>query len=233
MRADGTETMTAAITNPADSHTVAFAVRPKLVNPKTGEQILPVFMNDGYFSLVPGETKQITIQFDAASNSSHTPRLVVECWNNLPKSSAPVKANSDNLALFHPVTASSDDDYSGGAESAVDGDLLTRWSSAWSADPQWISIDLGKSESIRRVKLSWEAAYAKIYQIQVSDDGVGWADIYATTTGQGGREDLTDLNGHGRYVRVYATQRATGYGYSLYEFEVYGPPAAAKQNFRP
>ncbi|SNT65116.1 hypothetical protein SAMN05216276_11662, partial [Streptosporangium subroseum] len=28
--------------------------------------------------------------------------------------------------------------------------------------------------------------------------------------------------GTGRYVRVNGTQRATAYGYSLWEFEVYG-----------
>ena len=30
------------------------------------------------------------------------------------------------------------------------------------------------------------------------------------------------VTGNARYVRVYGTQRATGYGYSLYEFQVYG-----------
>ena len=43
--------MTADITNPAGSHTVALAIRPKVVKPGTDEQVLPVFMNDGYFSL--------------------------------------------------------------------------------------------------------------------------------------------------------------------------------------
>ena len=191
MQVGGAETMTATITNPASSHTVAFAIRPKLVNPKTGAQVLPVFMNDGYFSLVPGETKQITLHYDAPA------RLVVECWNNTNASLAPAKVVSDNLALFRPATASSNDDPSGGPESAVDGDQQTRWSSAWSANPQWIQVDLGKSLPIRRVKLSWEAAYAKQYQLQISDDAVHWANIYQTADGKGGVEDLAGLNGAG------------------------------------
>lgn len=220
--------MTVAITNPAGSNTVAFAIRPKLVNPKTGEQVLPVFMNDGYFSLVPGETKHLTIQFDPADAGPRSPALVVECWNNAHGSFPTAKqdkskGSSADLALFRPAAASSDDDSSGGPAAAADGDPLTRWSSAWSADPQWLQVDLGKSQPIRRVRLVWEAAYAKSYQLQVSEDAVHWTDLYATKAGPGGTEDLKGLSGQGRYIRLYSTERATPYGYSLYAFEVYGP----------
>jgi hypothetical protein len=51
---------------------------------------------------------------------------------------------------------------------------------------------------------------------------VDWTSIYSTTTGTGGIQDLTGLSGTGRYVRMYGTVRSGGYGYSLYEFEVYG-----------
>ncbi len=83
----GRDTMVVAITNPANSHTVAFGIRPKVINPGTGKQILPVFMNDGYFSLLPGETKHLTIQFDPAAAGTKAPQLVVECWNNAVKTS--------------------------------------------------------------------------------------------------------------------------------------------------
>jgi beta-glucosidase len=45
--------------------------------------------------------------------------------------------------------------------------------------------------------------------------------IYSTTTGTGGTQTLS-VTGSGRYVRMYGTTRATGYGYSLWEFQVYG-----------
>ena len=106
------------------------------------------------------------------------------------------------------------------ASYAVDGNPETRWSSAFS-DPQWIYVDLGQSYSINRVRLSWEAAYGQAYQIQVSSDAVSWTTIYGTTTGTGGVNDLA-VSGIGRYVRVYGTVRGTPYGYSLWEFEVYG-----------
>ena len=68
--------------------------------------------------------------------------------------------------------------------------------------------------------LNWEAAYATGYHIDVSADAVTWNTIYSTTAGKGGIESL-GITGTGRYVRLYGTARATGYGYSLYEFEVY------------
>jgi fibronectin type 3 domain-containing protein len=126
-----------------------------------------------------------------------------------------------NLALNKPVTVSSVEGAGYPGTSAVDGNTGTRWSSAFS-DPQWIYVDLQATYNITRVKLNWEAAYGKSYQIQVSTDALSWTTIYSTTTGAGGVEDLTGLSRTGRYVRMYGTARATGYGYSLWEFEVYG-----------
>jgi hypothetical protein len=129
------------------------------------------------------------------------------------------KASGPNIALNRPATASSTEAAGQEPSKAVDGNSSTRWSSLYS-DPQWIRIDLGSSKTIRRVKLNWEAAYGRSYKIQVSGNGSKWTDIYSTTTGDGGIDDLT-VNGTGRYVRMYGTQRGTGWGYSLWEFEIY------------
>ena len=78
---------------------------------------------------------------------------------------------STNLALNQPATASSTENASFPASSAVDGNTGTRWSSAFS-DPQWLEVDLGSSQAICQVVLQWETAYATAFQIQVSPDGV-------------------------------------------------------------
>ena len=139
-----------------------------------------------------------------------------------------VRMEGLNLALGKTATASSveDDDTSNlGPQNAVDGDPVTRWGSAFS-DPQWIQIDLGELISISHVRLSWEVAYAQAYQIQISTDGSTWTDIFTVTDGVGGVDDLSNLTGIGQYIRMYATVRGTEWGYSLYEFEVYGMPVA-------
>ncbi len=125
-----------------------------------------------------------------------------------------------NLALNKTATASSTESGAYPASDAVDGNTGTRWSSAFS-DPQWLEVDLGSSQSICSVTLNWEAAYASAFQIQTSADGSNWTSIYSTTSGTGGTQNLT-VTGTGRYIRMYGTARATAYGYSLWEFGVYG-----------
>lgn len=136
------------------------------------------------------------------------------------------------LSRGKPATASSAESSSLGAENAFDGDGATRWASAEGKDPQWIRVDLGATATISRVKLGWEAAYAKAYRVEVSQDGASWTALAEEKAGNGGTDDWTGLTGKGRYLRVHGTARGTSYGYSLYEAEVYGtldggPPAGA------
>ncbi|GAB7045894.1 discoidin domain-containing protein [Catenuloplanes indicus JCM 9534] len=106
------------------------------------------------------------------------------------------------------------------AAAAVDGDTGTRWSSAF-ADPQWLQVDLGSTQSISRVVLNWEAAYASAFTIQTSANGSTWTNITPVTAGTAGVQTL-NVTGSGRYVRMNGTARATAYGYSLWEFQVFG-----------
>jgi hypothetical protein len=139
----------------------------------------------------------------------------------------PIGAAEINLALSKPATASSTDDATNRpASKAVDGNTSTRWASSYS-DPQWIYVDLGSSQTINHVKLNWEVAYGKSYKIQVSNDLNTWTDAYSTTTGDGGIDDFTFTAVSGRYVRMYGTQRATQWGYSLWEYEIYNSGATA------
>ncbi|MEZ0068329.1 hexosaminidase [Streptacidiphilus sp. MAP12-20] len=138
----------------------------------------------------------------------------------------PVDVAAGDLALNKPTTASSTETSNFPAANATDGSYGTRWSSLYT-DPQWLQVDLGAPCSITAAKLSWETAYAKAYQLQVSDDATTWTTLYSTTSGAGGVENLTGLTGAGRYVRMNGTQRATSWGYSLWEFEVYGSPDLA------
>ncbi|MEU0273147.1 discoidin domain-containing protein [Streptomyces sp. NPDC006307] len=124
------------------------------------------------------------------------------------------------LSQGKPVTASSQEHAGTPASAAVDGDTGTRWSSAFS-DPQWIRVDLGTTATISQVELRWEAAHAKAYRIETSQNGTDWTTAYSTTSSTGGTETL-NVSGTARYVRMLGTARATGYGYSLWEFKVYG-----------
>ncbi|MEV5750735.1 discoidin domain-containing protein [Actinoallomurus sp. NPDC052308] len=125
-----------------------------------------------------------------------------------------------NLSQGRPTTASSTEAPGTAAANATDGDTSSRWSSAFS-DPQWLQVDLGAVHQLSHVVLNWEAAYGKAFQIQTSNDGSNWTPVYSTSSGTGGVQDVS-VSGSGRYVRMYGTQRGTPYGYSLWEFQVFG-----------
>ncbi|OWV11515.1 sialidase [Micromonospora wenchangensis] len=133
---------------------------------------------------------------------------------------APAHAAPVLLSQGRPATASSTEGTGFPASAAVDGNTGTRWSSAFS-DPQWLQVDLGARATLSQVTLVWEAAHARAFQIQTSDNGTTWTTVWSTTTGTGGTQTVP-VTGSGRYVRMYGTTRATGYGYSLWEFQVYG-----------
>ncbi len=128
-----------------------------------------------------------------------------------------------NLALHQPAAVSANDNAVDSAPLAFDGNLSTRAGTLRGVDPGWLQVDLGANKTINEVKLYWEAAYGKSYQIQVSNDAQTWTPVYSTTNGQGGMESITFNPVNTRYVRMYGTVRATQYGYSIWEFEVYGP----------
>jgi beta-glucanase (GH16 family) len=110
------------------------------------------------------------------------------------------------------------------ADKAFDNDPASRWATSstngW-VDPGWIYVDLGATAQISQVVLQWDPAYGKAYQIQTSPDAANWTTIYTTTTGDG-LKDVINATGTGRYVRMYGTARGGAYGYSLWEFSVYG-----------
>ncbi|MEU7916864.1 discoidin domain-containing protein [Microbispora bryophytorum] len=146
--------------------------------------------------------------------------LVVACVVAAAAVSTPATAAPALLSQGRTATASSSENAGTPASAAVDGNTGTRWSSAF-GDPQWLQVDLGTTATLSQVTLNWETAYATSFKIQISANASTWTDLYSTTTGAGGTQTLT-VSGTGRYVRLYGTARATAYGYSLWEFQVYG-----------
>ncbi len=58
---------------------LAFQVRLKLVDPSSGEEILPVYWEDNYFALFPGESRELNVSFPGMASGQ--PRVTAEAWN--------------------------------------------------------------------------------------------------------------------------------------------------------
>jgi sialate O-acetylesterase len=230
------DTATASLYNNADLPAAPFRTRlPDYFSPvrvtfqtshkiiKAGESCTLLWMTIGASSITlngEGVNSFGSVQVSPDSNTYYTlvasGEITVE--KNIEISVVP--QNLINWAINQPVTVSSiqEEDYN--PDNAVDGDEKSRWSSGFS-DPQWICIDLGEAVTIARVILLWETAYGKSYEIQVSDDLAGWTTIFNEDSGDGGMDDLMNLSGTGRYIRLYGTERGTEWGYSLWELAAY------------
>jgi exo-1,4-beta-D-glucosaminidase len=61
---------------------VAMMVRPRLLRGNTGVEVQPVFWDDGYFLLLPGESRDVTVHFRHTDLLGARPQVSVECFNN-------------------------------------------------------------------------------------------------------------------------------------------------------
>lgn len=135
-----------------------------------------------------------------------------------------------NIAKFGSASASSTEDSAEfSAQSAIDDDLTTRWASAFE-DGQSITLDLGSHFDIGRMVINWEGAYAGTYHIDASNDGQNWTTLYQTASSDGGQDAITGLDFEARYLRLTGDARATPYGVSIYEWEVYEREAGSSGN---
>lgn len=133
------------------------------------------------------------------------------------------------LSQGKPATASSTYSATYSADKAVDGDMASRWAQGSGLpDPSWLKVDLGASYQLSRVET---AAYLPSglglkYKIEHSTDDSTWS-IYADKTAAYSvpGTDTNAGNVVARYVRITLTA-TQGQGGSLYEFKVYGSPAA-------
>lgn len=103
---------------------------------------------------------------------------------------------------------SSSDNGNSTADNVVDGNMTTRWESVHGEDIQWLYVDLGKETDITSIFLKWEAAYAKSYKIQFSNDETNWEDVYIKGNADAGGEvvvpDIT-ISYETRDTGIFAT----------------------------
>ena len=77
--ADGYRRLTVRVEN--HSNTVAFALRLRLVDETTKARILPVIMDENYFTLLGGESRTLTLEFEAPLCTS-SPLLLIKQYGH-------------------------------------------------------------------------------------------------------------------------------------------------------
>jgi hypothetical protein len=154
-----------------------------------------------------------------------------------------------DLAYHRPTVTSSAVPGSEGSN-AVDGNYWTSWTSdntVTNPDDQWIYVDLGSTNIIQEVDLSWYwKVFGQDYTIDVAtaapDNSNSWATVYQVQSAS--IDEYPDKAFHqvtfapvaARYVRLRATQRAQGQtwgGYDLTAFEIPVPSIHPGTNAAP
>lgn len=167
-------------------------------------------------------TQQIGLSADETKESG-----VALARQLLAKYPLPTFAASDpGIAVGKPVTSSAGVEGGHLPQAAVDGRTSGEY---WSASPypQWIQIDLEKSERIDRVQIYPYHDGGRYYQytVQASEDGEHWATVVDMT------KNTTPASPRGtthafepvlaRYVRVNMLFNSANVGVHLYEVKVF------------
>jgi len=76
---DGIWTGTVSLEN--RSHVPAIMIRLNVVGKRDGEQILPMFYGDNYFSLLPGEKKTVSLKWYDADSRGNRPKVKITGYN--------------------------------------------------------------------------------------------------------------------------------------------------------
>ncbi|GAA6396522.1 discoidin domain-containing protein [Solibaculum mannosilyticum] len=76
---DGSQVYTVRLENTSD--TPAVMLRLKVMNSETGERVLPSFYSDNYFTMMPGEVKEVTIDFKESALEGGQAQIEVEGFN--------------------------------------------------------------------------------------------------------------------------------------------------------
>lgn len=149
------------------------------------------------------------------------------------------KFDGVNLAKGMPSYAGRDN---ANAWQSNDNNKGSRWGSAGAqhyaavgdAAEDWWYVDLGAVYSVEKIKILFETACPWDFDILTSPNGTSWVErgTYAEPAHKGNSE--ADYNEytlspakHARYVKVFTRSGYNNldYGFSMWEFEVYGQPA--------
>src|SRR6266852_1906049 len=77
--AGGRDTITVTAKNPSSS--IAFMAHLRLTSGPGGDDVVPIFWSDNYFSLLPGEERVVTASYDASGLDGKAGVLVVDGYN--------------------------------------------------------------------------------------------------------------------------------------------------------
>lgn len=131
------------VTNPTGQ--IAFFVQLALTQGRDGAEILPVLWDDNYFSLLPGESREVAAVFAATDGGTDEPTLEVGGWNvesDCDCADLTVMSKEVKKGASFVVTANI-------SHSFLDGSRVALWLDGRPVAFQWAWARAGRKESLR------------------------------------------------------------------------------------
>ncbi|PRY60093.1 hyaluronoglucosaminidase [Knoellia remsis] len=140
--------------------------------------------------------------------------LTLDMWeigdavNIAPQGTASASSVEQDLARFQPRYVN-------------DNDNGTRWASGYT-DGEWVQVKLAEPTAVSAVTVKWEPACATAYKVQTSVDGQTWTTVKDVTDTTCNFDIVTfDQTAPVNYVRIQGVDRASTWGYSIWEIGIY------------
>lgn len=107
---------------------------------------------------------------------------------------------------------------------AFDGQPGTRWCAANATMPQWLAVDLGKSEKLTGARLEFESSGSVYqYRLEGSVDGSQWKTLVDRSKNENEKSHELEFEAEGiRHVRAQILANRQGGWASIRKFEVFG-----------
>jgi hypothetical protein len=170
---------------------------------------------NGILKIVPKKISGIFTTTISAINKNDTTKT---CSTTI--SFSVVDTNSVNRLQFRNVYSSTIENVSYLPTYSVDSLQKTRWSTEYK-DNQWLLINMAKKYELQQMKIHWEAAFGKQYEVQVSTDSINWQTVYTENNSDGGYDWILFKPVVAKYLRLNCIKRGTQWGFSIYEIEAY------------
>jgi exo-1,4-beta-D-glucosaminidase len=138
----GEKWLRVSLRNPS-SH-IAFFTQLAATKRYSGEEIIPVLWDDNYFSLLPGEKRELVARFATRDLDGSTPVLEVGGWNIQTRyRCAGIKASQTTLNVNEPFTVTADV-----SETFLDGSRVLLLVDGQPAGTQWAWARSGKTDVV-------------------------------------------------------------------------------------
>lgn len=124
------------------------------------------------------------------------------------------------------LTSSNNSD---GLSYAIDGDDSTRWTTEeHQTDGQYLTIDLGESQTFDRIVLDSENSAndsPQNYAVYVSDDNSSWETVVYNGAGETGTTTIDIHDQTAQYIKIEQTGSSDSYWWSIHELSIYADAA--------